>query len=198
MGNFAKKINYNITLYQQELENQITRIESGELNSFVNTGGLKVRGVEWSFNAKLTNDLLLYWNGSALDPEVMIGASDSEKHNEDNQPLFVPKFNSLIGAEYNVFNKFKVNMALRTISGIPYSATPYDNPTYKEASTSFVDLTIRSKKFWDKLEVSFNALNLLDNTEGVPAYGEHAGNTHGTIQPEGLRFYLKTRFTLPD
>ncbi len=198
VGNLSGKLSYNVTLYRQELKNQITRVEGVGLNYFSNTGGLKVQGVEWGLNGKLTNDLLLYWNGSALDTEVMIGSSDSEKHNDANEPLFVPKFNSFIGAEYNVLNKFKVNMALRTISGIPYSTTPYDNPTYKEASTSFVDLTIRSKKFWEKLEVSLSALNLLDNTDGVPAYGEHAGNTYGTVQPEGMRFYVKTRFTIPD
>lgn len=203
VGSFSKKLDYSITLYHQQLKNQITR-NPLTFNDFANTGGLAVSGVEWSVSAIAAKGLLVYWNGSALKPEVKkkeyldINGNTlivAEAHNSDDQPLFVPSFNSFLGAEYNVVNLFKLNVAWRGIYGIPYLDA---NNQERTASTDFMDMTITSKKFWNKLEISFAALNFLDNRKGLPAYGEHAKNQPGTIEPEGMRFYVKTRFTIPD
>ncbi|MBN2167028.1 MAG: TonB-dependent receptor plug domain-containing protein [Marinilabiliaceae bacterium] len=203
VGKFGGKFDYSITLYNQMLTNQITR-DPNSFNDFINTGGLNVSGIEWAFSSIPVRNLFVYWNGSALAPKVkktIINNSNgttttvAEAHNSDDQPLFVPQFNSFIGAEYNVNNIFKFNVAWRAIYGIPYVNSSMEE---KKASTDFMDITMTSKKFWNRLEISLAALNVLDNKNGLPAYGEHAKNQPGIIEPEGMRFYLKTRFTIPD
>lgn len=202
IGKLARKLDYSLTFYSQRLKNQITR-DPITFNDFTNTGGLDVAGVEWALSTSPANGLLVYWNGSALAPQVKkkeysingITTTVAEAHNSDDQPLFVPTFNSFLGAEYNIARLMKLNLAWRGVYGIPYMDAAMAE---KKASADFFDMTLTSKKFWNKLEVSFTALNLLDNRKGLPAYGEHAKNQPGTIEPEGLRFYLKTRFTIPD
>jgi hypothetical protein len=47
------------------------------------------------------------------------------------------------------------------------------------------------------LELAAVALNALDNRGPVPAYGEHAKNQNGTIEPESRRWYLKAKLNVP-
>jgi len=206
VGNVNRKFDYSLTLYYQKLEDQITR-DPSTFNDFTNTGGLEVAGVEWGLNALPTKDWLLYWNGSLLSPKVIEGVftddggneyTVAEAHNEDWQPLFVPTFNSFLGTEYNIKGLVKFNVAWRAVYGIPYVDITEEGMVEDKASTDFFDVTLTSKKFWDMLELSFVALNVLDNRDGVPAYGEHAKNQPGTIEPEGVRFYGKVRVTIPN
>lgn len=192
----------NITLFYQQLEHAITRATNTSLNAFVNTGGLKTQGVEWSINYLPSRQWLLYFNGSAYTSKVLKGYVDdngvtkevSEKHNSKDEPLFVPLYTSFLGTEYNIANVFKVNVAWRAIYKIPYIAL--DNVTEGYKSTNFFDVTLTTKKFWRRLEVSFVALNVLNNQNQLPAYGEHAGNRNGTIGAEGQRFYIRTRINI--
>lgn len=194
---------YNITLFYQSLKNQITRNPS-TFNDFTNTGGLQAAGIEWAFNYLPNDNTLLYWNGFAMSPKIIEGYTInqegekipvSEAHNHKNQPLFVPSINTFIGAEYTFRKHITGNIAWRGIYGIPYKDQSNKN---LKANTNFYDITLTSRKFWDKLEFSFVILNATNNQKKLPAYGEHAKNQPGTISPEGRRFYFKTRFSIPN
>jgi hypothetical protein len=75
---------------------------------------------------------------------------------------------------------------------IPYQAITGE---YTEANAEFVDVTIRTKKFWkNTVDLSLVGLNVCNNQQPLPAYGEHSGNAAGTLQPEGVSVYLKATF----
>jgi outer membrane receptor protein involved in Fe transport len=196
------KFSANITLFYQQLKNQITRATNTNLNAFVNTGGLRTQGIEWAINFLPAKKWLIYFNGSAYEAKVIKGYVDdngvtkevSERHNSKSQPLFVPLYTGFLGTEYNIANILKVNVAWRSIYKIPY--IELDNITEGYKYANFFDMTLTSKRFWSKLEVSFIALNIFNSQNQLPAYGEHAGNRNGTIAPEGNRFYLRTRINM--
>ena len=201
--NFSSKFTANVTIFDQQLKDQITRVNNGSLNAFMNTGGLKSKGVEWALNYMPSRSWLIYYNGSVFDSKVIKGyvknadgsvTEVAEKHNSRNQPLFVPFYTGFLGTEYNVGGIVKLNAAVRSIHKIPYIEA--DNVTESYKSTNFYDLTITSKKFWNKAEFSLVGMNIFDNRKGLPAYGEHAGNRNGTIAPEGARFFFRTRFDI--
>ncbi|WP_109831259.1 TonB-dependent receptor plug domain-containing protein [Reichenbachiella versicolor] len=191
IGNLGEVFNFNVNLYYQQLENQITR-DNSSFNDFINTGGMKTLGIEWGIKSRPINKLLLYWNGSTMRSKINAGQLAINPGNSEGRPLFVPSFNSFLGAEYQILDLLRTNMAWRAVYGIPYHDQQHEEQI---ASANFFDLTMTSRKFWKKLEVSFVALNLFNNTKPLPAYGEHAKNQPGTIAPEGLRYYLKTRYT---
>ena len=63
-----------------------------------------------------------------------------------------------------------------------------------ETDGTFLDLTLRTPKFTilhHPVDASFNMMNILNDQHDMPAYGEHAGNPDGTLQPEGRRYYFR-------
>ena len=193
IGNNSGMLEYSITCYYQSLDNQITR-DNESFNDFTNTGGMRVWGVEWGVEARPSDNTLFYVNGSSITPRVTNERrSILEPANSNKQPLFVPQFNSFIGMEQDIMDWVRFNIAWRSIRNIPYI-----DGDEKRAYADFIDVSLISKKLWNKVELSIVALNLFDNRKGLPAYGEHARNQPGTIEPEGLRYYFKTRFSLPN
>jgi len=184
----VNQLSLNLTVFYQELSDQITRNnDPGALNAFVNTGGQVNKGVEWDAKYQPLEDLLLYWNGSVNSARVKVVTNgDTEPHNSTNEPLFVPALTTFLGGEYNVMRWFKANLGLRVVYGIPYLTAGLQED---KKSVYFVDLTLRKEEIIKGLDVSLVALNLLDNRSRVPAFGEHAGNTTGTLAPEGRRFF---------
>ena len=195
MFDISNKIKVDLTLFTQELTEEITRVNDPRiLNAFYNTGGIETRGVEWAVKCIPAEQWIVYWNGSFQNAEVKEkalggGVVVSEAHNSDDEPLFVPSLTNFIGTEVDIAGQFKANIALRMIQDIPYLTA---EGTEDEASVSFVDLTLRTRKFWDKLAFDLIFLNLFDEDERVPAFGEHSGNQNGTLEPEGRRFYVRT------
>ena len=194
MLDISSKLKLDVTLFTQKLQDEITRANDPLLlNAFYNTGGITTKGIEWAFKYLSNEKLLIYWNGSYLDAKVnkkvINGVTLAEAHNSDDEPLFVPEFTSFLGAELMISQLLRVNCALRTITEIPY-LTETGEEDY--ASVNFVDLTVRTKKFFNnRLEADLVVLNMFDNDNRVPAFGEHAGNTNGTLAPEGRKYYLK-------
>jgi outer membrane receptor protein involved in Fe transport len=195
MIDLANKLKLDLTLFTQKLTDEITRVNDPSLlNAFYNTGGIETKGFEWALKYMPMEKWIIYWNGSYQQAEVdekvfAGGVTVSEAHNSDDKPLFVPELTSFIGTEVTLGDVVRVNLALRTINSIPYITAAGGED---EASVNFVDFTLRSKKFFDnKFELDFNVLNLLDNDDRVPSFGEHAGNTTGTLQPEGRKFYAR-------
>ncbi|MBN2143380.1 MAG: TonB-dependent receptor, partial [Candidatus Aureabacteria bacterium] len=183
------------TLFIQELTDEITRVNDPRiLNQFYNTGGIETKGIEWALKYMPVENWIVYWNGSYQKAEVKAktlsgGVTVSEACNSDDEPLFVPELTSFIGTEISLADVVRVNLALRNINSIPYITAEADED---KASVNFIDLTLRTKKFLDnKLSLELVALNLLDNDDRVPSFGEHAGNTTGTLAPEGRRFYVR-------
>ncbi|MFH2138009.1 MAG: TonB-dependent receptor plug domain-containing protein [Candidatus Omnitrophota bacterium] len=191
MFELAEKLKLDTTIFYQKLTDQITRDNSpSALNAFVNTGGISTKGLEWALKYQPQKDLLVYWNGTVLRGKVSEGQSGlGEARNDKNEPLFVPKITSFLGAETSAFPLCTLNVDLRTIADIPYQAI---NGDYSSAGTYFVDFTARSKKLWqNKMVLSLVCLNVLDKQNKIPAFGEHAGNSAGTLEPEGRRWYLQ-------
>jgi outer membrane receptor protein involved in Fe transport len=192
----GKKLNLDLTLFSQGLSNEITRNNNPALlNSYYNTSGLTTSGFEWALKYAPAEPALIYWNGSydqsKVNNSTINGVVVSEAHNADNEPLFVPAITSYIGAEYNVLKLVRVNVDLRSIMNIPYQTLAV-TPTFDKKSAQFVDLTLNSKKFCnDSVQLSFTALNIFDNEDPLPAYGEHIGNAPGLIPPEGMRYYVR-------
>lgn len=190
----SNRLKLDLTLFTQKLTDEITRVnDSRILNAYYNTGGIEAQGVEWALKFIPMEKWIVYWNGSYQKSEVQEkvlsgGVVASEAHNSDDEPLFVPSLTSFIGTEYDISGIVKANIALRTIQDIPYLTAA---GAEDEVSISFVDLTLRTKKFWDKLALDLVCLNLLDEDKRVPAFGEHSGNQSGTLEPEGRRFYAR-------
>jgi hypothetical protein len=195
IADISDKLKLDVTLFSQKLQNEIERVNGVGLNVFTNTGGLSTNGVEWALKYFPTKDTLVYWNGSYDASQVnqadINGIIVADAQNGDHDPLFVPLVTSFIGAEVPVAG-LKANAALRSILDIPYQAI---DGSYATASAEFVDVTIRTKKFWkNTVDLSLVGLNVLNNQQPLPAYGEHAGNAAGTLQPEGVSVYLKATF----
>jgi len=88
----------------------------------------------------------------------------------------------------------RVSPSLRYIFKIPYKTLDNKDDT---KSAYFVDLTLRSRKFWkDRIDVSASVLNALDFQDPLPAYGEHINNPNGTIPPEGRKFSITGHMSL--
>jgi hypothetical protein len=195
IADLSDKMKLDITLFSQKLQNEIERNPNIGLNYFSNTGGLTTNGVEWSLKYLPTKDTLVYWNGSYDASQVnqadVNGIIVADAQNADHDPLFVPLVTSFIGAEIPVAG-LKVNADLRSILDIPYQA---NDGSFTNASAEFVDVTIRTKKFWkNTVDLSLVGLNVFNNQQPLPAYGEHTGNAAGTLQPEGVSVYLKATF----
>ena len=188
----------DVTLFRQVLEDQITRQNLTEdLNAFINTGGLTSTGAEWALKYSPLYRTRIYWNGSlqtakvnkgsVIDPDTGNEVDVSEAHDNEDRSLFVPAFTSFVGCEVPVGGYYRINVALRTIAGIPYQTLSGD---YSEKCAHFMDLSMRTKRTWnDRLGFSVAVINVLDNTDRLPAYGEHIGNASGLIPPEGRRVF---------
>lgn len=190
LTNIGNKFQGGMTIFLQKMTNKITRIDDGSFNSFMNTGGIVSKGIEWDLKYRPIEKLLFYWNGDYINKcEVHISnVFDTEARDEQMRSLFVPKFSHFVGAEYD-FNWVKLNVALRSVTTIPYQNMDL---TYSKKDVQFMDLTIRSKRlFKDKVQLSLNCLNLFDKQNDLPAFGEHAGNGRGTLMPEGRRIYAR-------
>jgi hypothetical protein len=95
-----------------------------------------------------------------------------------------------------------MNLAKVALDGRVYAGIPYLNKQNvdEKALVGFLDLTLTSHRFIkEHVEASLDFLNLLDNRfglqkNGVPAFGEHAGNGPGTIPAEGIKGYLKVNY----
>ena len=187
---------FDVTLFTQRLDDQITRQNiSSNFNSFINTGGLKSEGLEWSLKYTPWANDLIYWNGSLQKCQVIRGTAEdgsdvTSPHDSDNRPLFVPELTNFIGTEVKLFDKLYANVDLRAIGDIPYLTASGRNA--EKDMFAFVDFTLRTKKFFhDRVSLSFVCMNLFDNRPRVPAYGEHASNANGTLEAESLRFFLQ-------
>ena len=195
IANVTDKVCVDATAFTQKLMDEITRVNNPALlNSFYNTGGITTNGLEWSVKYAPVSKALVYWNGSYQQSKVnskdINGVTLAEDHNSSDEPLFVPQFTSFLGSEASVMELLKANIALRSIVAIPYRDFAGH---YAKSTVHFIDLTLRSNKFWNnKMDVSFVCLNVLDSGKKVPAFGEHAGNSNGTLIPEGRRFYART------
>lgn len=196
MTEFKDKLSIDATLFQQQLNDRIFKVSSGSHSGWSNGGGLKCTGVEMAVKYKPINPLLIYLNGhyhkiEAIEKKVdtIIYSVDKFK---DNRIPFVPAATMLFGAEYNVLEFIKLNVNLRANLKIPY----YDlKGNESETNAYFVDLSLRSKKFYkDHFQLSLGCTNLLNNLEGVPAFGEHFNNSNGLIEPEGRRYTVKLQF----
>jgi outer membrane receptor protein involved in Fe transport len=188
MGNLGDKLQGSLSLYAQTLDNKITRIENGSLNSFENTGGLYSKGLEWDLKYNPIKKMLVYYNGSYINKcEVIISNPlDPELHDNQMRSLFVPMFSHFVGTEYD-FGLLKANADLRYITNIPYQQMDL---SYGEKNALFFDLTFRTTKSYnDKTQLALNCLNIFDQQGQVPAFGEHSGNGRGTLAPEGRRVY---------
>jgi iron complex outermembrane receptor protein len=196
IADISDKLKLDLTLFSQKLQNEISRVNGVGLNYFTNTGGLTTNGLEWAIKYLPMKDTLVYWNGSydasQVNEAVINGVVSHDAENPDHDPLFVPVVTSFIGTEISPTEFFKVNVALRSILDIPYQAITGE---YTEANAEFVDVTIRTKKFWkNTVDLSLVGLNVCNNQQPLPAYGEHSGNAAGTLQPEGVSVYLKATF----
>ncbi len=194
----TSRLTADLTLFRQRLSDQITRVETADLNEFRNISGQTTYGVEWSLRARPFRQALVYWNGSYNHARVDKGAIGGEviagPHDDRDRPLFAPLFTSFIGAEVPVTRYARFNAALRTIYDIPYERL---GGGYGLASANFVDATIRSSRFWKgRLQASATVLNLLDNIKGLPAYGEHLTNQPGLVEPEGRKIMVRLNMTL--
>lgn len=193
VAEIGDNLKVDFTLFTQKLADEITRNNNPALlNAFYNTGGLSTNGAEWSVKYSPVSTAFLYWNGSydqsKVNKSILNGVEVSEAHNADDEPLFVPALTSFIGGEISIKDIMSVNLGLRSIMNIPYQTLAGD---YAKKSANFVDLTVSSKKFWNnRLQLRAVALNLLDNEDPLPAYGEHIGNAPGLIPPEGMRYYV--------
>jgi hypothetical protein len=199
-GSLANKLKLDVTLFTQKLSNEITRANNPALlNSFYNTGGIKTSGVEWALQYFPISPLLVYWNGSYDHAKVntftvtqgTTTTEVSEAHNSSDQPLFVPEITSFVGAEVTLPKSYKVNMDVRSVLQVPYIAA---DGTEQKTDGTFLDLTLRTPKvtiLHHPVEASFNMMNILNDQHDLPAYGEHAGNPDGTLQPEGRRYYFR-------
>jgi hypothetical protein len=110
---------------------------------------------------------------------------------------FQPLYSGISGAEYDIMGMVKVALDGRVYAGISYLNKENID---KKALVGFLDLTFTSHRFLkDHVDASVDILNLLDNKygpqkNGVPAFGEHAGNGPGTIPAEGIKAYLKVNY----
>jgi hypothetical protein len=128
---------------------------------------------------------------SASDTTILI--ADDTSFSTRFQPLY----SGISGFEYDIMNLAKVALDGRVYAGIPYLNKQNVD---EKALVGFLDLTLTSHRFIkEHVEASLNFLNLLDNRfgpqkNGVPAFGEHAGNGPGTIPAEGFKMYGKINF----
>ncbi len=188
MGNAGERFQGSLSLYAQTLDNKITRIDNGSFNSFLNTGRLYFKGLEWDMKFTPTKKLLVYYNGSYINQNQVLISNplDPELHDNQMRSLFVPASEHFIGTEYD-FGLVKANVDMRAVFSIPYQLMDL---SYGMMDAHFFDLTFRTtKSFNDKAQIALNCLNLFDEQAQVPAFGEHSGNGRGTLAPEGRRIY---------
>jgi len=196
----SDKVNANVTVYRQALTDQITR-NPNTFNDFTNTGGLTNTGMEWALKGHPVKSVLVYANGSYCSPEIQSGdVPTTEPHTSGMRPLFVPSLSNTLGAEYSFGDLANLNVDWRTVQDIPYHDL---NGNDRYLGVDFMDLTLRVKPLKlmrnapVDLELAGVALNALDNRGPVPAYGEHAKNQNGTMEPESRRWYLKAKLNVP-
>lgn len=184
MFSFWRRVNGSITLFSQKLKDQIER-KAGSFNKYENHAGIETLGAEWNLTYNLFDFLKFYYNGSYFNIKDLSSLNSAKNQN------YIPRYNSIVRSSVNIGNQLKLNLTWRAIYNIAYTDINRKN---KEINIDFFDLTLVSKKYWDIMELSINALNILNNKKEVPAWGEHAGVYRGTIEPEGLRFYFKSVF----
>lgn len=197
LSHYGNSSIYNLTLFSQKLEDQITRVNDGSFNEFLNTGGLSIGGIEWDYKHLIARNYNILANGSYHVNDVQKKKFDndgdgkyveiSEPHNDDNQALFVPETTIFLGQEYRPFDDISWFTGLRSIIDIPYRS---ENGEYKKASGHFIDTTITCENIFADYSISASILNLLDSRPEMPAYGEHIGNRDGTIEPEAMKYYV--------
>jgi len=196
MSEISDKFVVNATIFQQQLNDRIIKIAAGSHSGWGNGGGLKCTGLEMSVKYKPVDPFLIYLNGHYHKVEAVETTVDGVIYSvdkfEDGRIPFVPAASMLFGAEYNIAEFVKLNMDLRTNYKIPYRDI---NGVESETDAYFVDLSLRTKKFYkDHFQLSFGCTNLLNNLDGVPAFGEHYANANGLIEPEGRRFSVQMQF----
>jgi outer membrane receptor for ferrienterochelin and colicin len=192
----GKRVQADLTIAYQSLTDMINRVEGSNFNTFANAGNSKTWAIEWDAKYRLIPQLLVYWNGSwnrargASGQATLDGVTSTVAPPSDAQQRlrFVPAVTSFIGAEYLIAGTVNVNADFRAITRIPYRTLA---GTDGLASAYFVDVTARTKQFWRTVSLSFSALNLFNAKPNLPAFGEHAGNVDGTLQPEGRRVFAR-------
>ena len=197
MYDIANLFHLSVTLFQQQLNDRIFKLIAGDHSGFGNGGGITTKGVEIDLKYYPTRKLLAYLNCHYHNSEAISTTFDSVSYSvdrlSDGSLPFSPKIMNFIGAEYAIQDIAFINLALRSNIGIPYKDT---DQREKELSVHFFDLTVRTKSFArDHISFYANCLNLFNNQNHVPAFGEHFQNSNGTIIPEGRRISLGVKLT---
>jgi outer membrane receptor protein involved in Fe transport len=201
MYSLSDKLNTNLTLVNQQLNGMLTqKTSSTGVNSWINGASINTNGIELALQFKPCTSLLFYWNGHYHDVKAIDKKIDSITYSVDDKMSdgrisFVPKHAHTFGVEKMLFNFLKVSATGRIIADIPYFTIDG-----KESSVNvfFLDLGLRTKYFWkERMSLSINTINTLNNEKGVPAFGEHFNNTNGLVEPEGFRIYGRIGFNIP-
>ena len=195
----------DVVMYDQRVGDVIVK-DPNVFNTFRNSGGgITSEGLELSLKWIPARNWLVYTNSalcysrttntnfvkSVLDSTILV-ANDTSFLTR-----FQPLYSGISGAEYDIMGMVKVALDGRVYAGIPYLNKENID---KKALVGFLDLTFTSHRFLkDHVDASVDILNLLDNKygpqkNGVPAFGEHAGNGPGTIPAEGIKAYLKVNY----
>lgn len=185
------KININLSVFQQKLDDRIFKNAGSNHVNWYNGGGVKCFGVEIAFKYKVVDNVELYLNGHYHNIEAVEQVIDNQVFSvpklEDGRIPFAPDIGLIIGSEVNIKDVIRINLAVRHFNAIPYFDTGGNEA---EVNATFVNLSLRTKHFFNN-HASFriNTLNLFNNQTPVPAFGEHISNLNGTISPEGLRIF---------
>lgn len=184
------KLQGDLTVYRQSMDDLVRR-DNTVIGEYKTVKGITTWGTEWSVKYHLLSNLQLYSNGSYIYSRV---GEDTDAHDAEMRPLFVPAISAYTGGELSVKNWMKINLAGRTILDIPSEA---DDQTMEGANAIFMDASIASFPLLNNhLVATVSMLNCLNNQDLVPNYGEHAATLRQNIPPEGRRIMasLKANF----
>jgi outer membrane receptor protein involved in Fe transport len=191
--------------YDQRVGDVIVK-DPNVFNTFKNSGGgITSDGLELNIKWVPAQNCMVYTNSAVCysrttNTNFVQSASDTMILIADDTSFstrFQPLYSGISGFEYDIMNLAKVALDGRVYAGIPYLNKQNVD---EKALVGFLDLTLTSHRFIkEHVEASLNFLNLLDNRfgpqkNGVPAFGEHAGNGPGTIPAEGFKMYGKINF----
>jgi outer membrane receptor protein involved in Fe transport len=172
------KVQANVNVFVQKVTDEIERDPTG-FNNFANVGRESSNGVEYDAKYRPVHALLLYLNGAYTR------ATDLNK----NAVKFQPELVNMLGVEYTTPRIVIIAADMRDNARIPYTTLSGGNERY--SGIIFYDATVRSERLMNRLELSFNVLNLFNEAKGVPAFGEHAQNANGLMPPEARKYYAK-------
>ncbi len=177
--NFTKQIRGNINYFYNRIRDRIVLPETGSPRQYINSGGVRVMGVEAEVKADFGNDNYAYVNYTF---------QDAEETRERNRLPNVPVHKANLGVNVGFWKYANANLHTFISGPRPREDgdTRRDLPSY-----ALVNLTLIGKNFVDNFEIRGSVNNLFDKSYDDPAQKD----TVPTDFPQqGISFNIELRY----